>query len=82
MPGHVVIITDLARHEITEADGYESSFGKVQTIKLSTFFRNMSSWQDLLNAYHEQKIVTRLDAAGHDFKKSTIKIFKLTQDQA
>jgi hypothetical protein len=75
--GHVVVITDLKNCLVTEAAGYENFVGKCQTIPLCKLIRNINTWDDLIKAYKEQRVVTRLDAHGNTFKESPVKIFKL-----
>ena len=76
--GHVVIITDKDNNLVTEAAGYESSGGKVQTITIEKMFKDIYTLNDLLDAYYKKKLVTRLDRFGKDFKESPVKLFKLT----
>ncbi len=77
LEGHVAIITDLDNKLITESCGYENGVGKVRTIKLGEFLKDIQSWQDLLDAHFHSKKVIRLDVHGTAYKESLIKIFKL-----
>ncbi len=77
LQGHVVIITSLKHHLVTESCGYDLGVGKVRTIKLNKLLQDINTWTDLVHAYKKQRIVTRLDAQGNPGKQTPVKLFKL-----
>jgi hypothetical protein len=76
--GHVMIVSDKKKHELIEAVGYDSGYGKVHTIALNKVFENISHYHELLEAYHAQKPLRRLSATEEPYKPlDAIKLLKL-----
>ncbi len=55
IPGHVMVVSNIANNELIEARGYGSGFGCIHKIKISEFFDGIDTYQDLLEAYHTKK---------------------------
>lgn len=49
-PGHVMIVSNIARNEIIEARGYGAGYGKVQRISLASCFANIDNYEQLREA--------------------------------
>jgi hypothetical protein len=77
MPGHVAIVSDVDKNEVIEATGYESGYGKVLKLKLFKRFEGISSYNDLVSAYHSHKALVRIEKTGARKHFSEFKIFKL-----
>lgn len=75
IPGHIMIISDIAKHELIEARGYDHGYGKAQIIKLEQVFKGMDSYQKLINAYLDHLPLERLNNKGHIVE--AIKEFKI-----
>ena len=54
-PGHVIIVSNITDNMIIEARGYAAGCGKVHEIPLANLFRDMKTYDDLLNAYFSGK---------------------------
>lgn len=75
---HVMVVSDKKKNELIEAIGYESGYGKVHALPLRKVFEGITTYDDLLSAYYEQKPLNRLTASGQPYKNlDAIKIFKL-----
>jgi hypothetical protein len=72
VPGHVMIVSDLSNNELIESAGYESGFGKVQSISLEKRFAHIKTYDDLWKAYEAQQPLTILkkDGTVREVKKS------------
>lgn len=74
IPGHVMIVSDVAHNLLLEARGYNHGYGKIQEIALGKVFKNMQSYDDLARAFHTKQKLYRLDSKGaiadsfHQFK--------------
>lgn len=79
IPGHVIIITDIAKNLCVEARGYTNNgYGKVHELKLNQLFKNMNTFDDLKNLFLNKKTAHRLDSKGNIFENITnLKILKL-----
>ncbi len=79
IPGHVMIISDIANARLIEARGYHHGYGKVQEIALSKVFKDIKSFAELFNALHAKKSITRLDKEGNPREEiSNYKFLSLT----
>lgn len=74
-PGHVIIVSDVAHHEMIEARGYKGGYGKVHCIKLAECFRGIATYKQLLQAYYKKRPLTRIKKDGS--VENVIKEFKL-----
>lgn len=77
MPGHVAIISNVEKNEIIEATGYDSGYGKVLKLQLFQRFEGISSYNDLISAYHSHKPLVRIEKTGARKHFSEFKVFKL-----
>ena len=77
IPGHVMVIADLANNTLIEARGYKHGYGKVHEIPLNEEFKGINTYHDLINAYHNNKAIIRLDRNGNE--QETIINLKLLQ---
>ena len=62
--GHVAVVSNTDKNLLIEARGYSSGNGIVHEIPFYKQFKDIMTTQDLLDAYHAQKKITRLDAKG------------------
>lgn len=81
MQGHVAVAIDVKNNLIVEASGYENGIGKVRIVPLSTFIKDIATFDQLRNAYIQKKNVMRLDARGNAYKQTPIKIFRLCAER-
>lgn len=63
-PGHVMIVSDIARNEIIEAVGYSGGYGKVQRISLSKRFAGIENYDQLRRACYTKKPLQYLSKDG------------------
>ena len=81
VPGHVMVVSDVAHNLLIEARFYEHGYGKVHEIALHKVFDGIDTYQDLITAFHNKQPLTRLDKNGkkrETFKQ--IKLLKLMQE--
>lgn len=64
IPGHVMIVSSLVDHLVIEARSYGHGYGKVQELPLSSIFKEVNSYNDLLARYHQKSSLSRLDKRG------------------
>lgn len=62
--GHVMVISDMKKNLLIEARGYNHGYGKIHEIPLNQVFDGIETYNDLLNAFHEKKIIKRKDKNG------------------
>ncbi|MFZ5954559.1 MAG: hypothetical protein ACOYT8_05675 [Candidatus Dependentiae bacterium] len=75
IPGHIMAVSDLTKNLLIEARGYSHGYGIVHEIPLDKVFKNIRTYQDLIDAYHKKEILYRLDDQGNI--RDTFKEFKL-----
>lgn len=75
IPGHIMIVSNTKKNKLVESRHYAHGYGKVHEIALSSVFKNIKTYRDLLTAYHNQQPLQRLDSQGK--MKETIKRFTL-----
>jgi hypothetical protein len=75
IPGHVMIISNLAKNELIEARGYGSGYGKVQRIALKDYFSNIKNFAQLRAAHLNKEPLVRLKGDGT--VEGVVKEFKL-----
>lgn len=79
IPGHVMIVSDLKNNKIIEARGYSSNYGIVHEIPLQEIFKGIKTYSDLINVYHHQTPLTRLNKEGDEVEEiKKYKILKLS----
>ncbi len=64
VPGHVMIVADLAKNRLFEARSHDHGYGKLQEIALGDVFKDIPTYQALLNAYEKKIPLERIDKAG------------------
>lgn len=62
--GHTVVISDIQKGLLIEARGYNHGYGILQEIPLSEQFQNITTIEQLKNAYIEKTPIKRLDKEG------------------
>lgn len=62
--GHVIVISDIQNNTMIEARGYDHGFGKVHEIELKKVFKNITTYAQLVDAYHNKKPLERLNNKG------------------
>jgi cell wall-associated NlpC family hydrolase len=77
LSGHVIIIADPAKNLCIEARDFGHGYGKVQLIHIKKLFKNISNFTQLKDAFHGNKLLTRIDKKGNVRRKYRIKILKL-----
>ena len=83
VPGHVMIVADLENHTLIEARGYGygSGYGKVHEIPLNEEFKGINTYHDLIDAYHNKKIIIWLDRNGNERERVTdLALLRLIDD--
>lgn len=75
VPGHVIIISDIAKNELIESRGYGSGYGKVQRIKLKDYFGNAKTFAQLRRAHLKKEPLLQLKKDGSVDR--VVKDFKL-----
>lgn len=70
IPGHVMIVSDIAQAKLIEARGALHDYGYVHEIPLSHEFKDVTSYEQLIKAHLDQEQVTRIDCQGCDDGKS------------
>jgi cell wall-associated NlpC family hydrolase len=79
IPGHVMIVSDLANNKIIEARGYSSNYGIVHEITLDQMFKDINTYDDLIHAYRHQTPLMRLNKEGDEVEEiKRYKILKLS----
>lgn len=64
IPGHVMIVSDIARAKLIESRGALHDYGYVQEIPLWHEFKDITSYEQLIQAHLHQDQVTRIDCHG------------------
>lgn len=62
--GHVMVVSDINRNLLIEARSYGHGYGKIQEIPINQVFDGIETYKDLLDAYHEKKVIKRKDKNG------------------
>ncbi|HVW98927.1 MAG TPA: NlpC/P60 family protein [Candidatus Babeliaceae bacterium] len=78
--GHVMIVSDIKNNRLIESASLpETGWGRVHELPLSSVFKNITTYKDLLQLYHKPKPykLERLHKDGHVYRVvDTIKIFR------
>lgn len=64
-PGHVIVVSSLAKNEIIESAGYPSGYGKLHALPVERKFAGIKTYQDLLATYFAKKPLKILHRDGH-----------------
>ena len=64
IPGHVMIISDIAHNKLIEARGYPHGYGIVHEIELSKVFKGIHTYAQLIHAFHMQQPLVRYNKDG------------------
>lgn len=64
IPGHVMVVADVAKNTLIEARGYSHGFGKVHEIGLDKVFYGIRSFDQLVECYRSGKMLQRIDSKG------------------
>jgi len=80
VPGHVMVISDIANNMFIESAGYIRGYGKVHGISLKQKFKNIATYADLVRAYSSKRGVTLYSYRGEPTSYEEFKIFKLLRD--
>lgn len=76
IPGHVMVVADIAKNTLIEARGYKyKGQGKVQEIELNKVFKKINSFAQLENAWRNHQSLERIGEDGSIIER--IKNFKL-----
>lgn len=79
--GHVMIVSDIDHNEVIEARGYKSGYGKIHRIRLNRLFKDVETYDDLMQLYLKQEPITLLDTTGSAVKTyDSCMLLKLTID--
>ncbi|HEV2600812.1 MAG TPA: hypothetical protein VGT41_00805 [Candidatus Babeliales bacterium] len=77
-PGYVAIISNIERNEIIQARGYSSGYGCIHRCTLSECFTNITTYDELLDAYFSETPIQFRDRQGNPIGQSiNFKILKL-----
>jgi len=63
-PGHVIIVSNVEKNELIEAQGYWPSSGHVKRQTLPERFKNIFSYNDLAQLFFNKKPLIRINANG------------------
>ncbi|MES1226040.1 MAG: hypothetical protein ABUT20_61765 [Bacteroidota bacterium] len=78
-PGHVMVISSLARNTIIESRGYASGFGKLHEIPISTAFKDITTMEQLIAHYRKKLPLILLNSQGNfSTKITTYKIVRFS----
>lgn len=65
IPGHVLIAVDIGNNMIVEARSYEHGYGKVHELPLNKVFKDVTTFQDLMQIYRTRQPIERIDIQGN-----------------
>ena len=76
--GHVMVVSDVKKNLLIEAVGYDVGYGRVHEISLDKVFKQISTYPELIAAYHKGAPLERLHSSGRPLKAVyDLKIFTL-----
>jgi hypothetical protein len=64
IPGHVMAVSNTKEHRLVEARSYSHGYGIVQEIELCKVFKDIKTYDDLLQAFKTKTKIQRLDSSG------------------
>ena len=65
IPGHVLIAVDIGNNLIVEARSYEHGYGKVHELPLNKVFKDVTTFNDLMQIYRTHQPIERIDIHGN-----------------
>lgn len=69
IPGHVMVVSDAKNNMMVEARArLNNSHGKIHEIALKDVFKDVTTYHDLMHAFHTKKALNRLDMDGKVFE--------------
>lgn len=78
IPGHVMIVSDIANNKLIEARGYSHGYGIVHEIELAKVFKGIHTYAQLIHAFHTQQPLIRYNKAGQEVEDiAKFKLLKL-----
>jgi cell wall-associated NlpC family hydrolase len=78
IPGHVMAVSDVKNNLVIEARGYSHGFGVVQEIELYKVFKDITTYNQLIDAFLQSKPIERLNKDGVPVETiKTIKLLKI-----
>ncbi len=80
MPGHVAVVSNRNKNELIESTGYTSGYGKLLKIQVKDRLEGMSSYKDMISAYHKKKPLHRIEKDGSLKKYPEFKLLRLFKD--
>lgn len=80
VPGHVMIVSSKEDQELIEAVGYKSGYGQLHTLPISKRIAGITSYNELLKAYHTNKTITLLNKEGTPQNPLPFKLYKLLKE--
>ncbi len=76
--GHVMVVSDVKKNLLIEAVGYDVGYGRVHEICIDKVFKQISTYPELIAAYHKGASLERLHSSGRPLKSVyDLKIFTL-----
>lgn len=64
IPGHVMLVGSVKKHELIEASGYQFGYGNVHRVALAQRFEGIASYDELVKAYRAHQPLTLLQRDG------------------
>lgn len=64
VPGHVMIVADVTHNTLFEQRSYDHGYGKLHEIPLKKVFQGITTYQELVHAYHTKAPLWRIDSSG------------------
>lgn len=77
VPGHVMMVADIEHNTLFEARSYDHGYGRLHELPLSSVFKDIETYQDLVDAYYNKKPLYRMDKQGN--VQDTFKDYKILQ---
>ena len=74
---HLMVVADLERHTLIEARSYESGYGRVHEIPLHEEFKDIKTYEQLMECYLNNTDIERLNKNGSLEKIVQVKLLKL-----
>jgi hypothetical protein len=64
IPGHVMVVSSVAKAKLVEARHYSHGYGKVHEISLAQQFQGIDSYEKLAKTFFSKRSLKRLDKSG------------------
>lgn len=79
IPGHVMIVSDVAKGLLIEARGYTSGYGIIHEIPIGHVFKDIVTYDQLVAAFHSKTPLIRLNKQNQEVEtEKNFKILKLS----